>query len=59
MYRDRTLLTELLFRLVYLSDEVDEAIARLRYALFGPVIKLKLPQRTRTAVSRVRDLELA
>lgn len=34
---DRTLLAELLLRLVHLSDEVDEIVGRLRHAVLWPV----------------------
>lgn len=59
MHRNRSLLAELLLRLVHLADEVDEAVAGLRDALLRPVVELELPERTRATVACVRDLELS
>jgi len=55
---DRTFLSELLFRLVHLSDKVYEPFGRLGHALFRPVSELELPDGPRTVIDRVGHLEL-
>lgn len=42
---DRTLLAELLLRLVHLSDEVNEIVGRLRYAVLRPVCAVRKNER--------------
>jgi hypothetical protein len=57
--RDRTVLTELFFSLVDLSDEIDESVAVFGNALFRPVGKLELSDGARRAFPSVRHFELA
>lgn len=59
MHGDWTLLAELLFRLVHLSDKVYEPFSRLGHALFRPVGELELSDRSRPIVDRVGHFELS
>lgn len=59
VHRNWAILAELLFRLMHLTDEVDESIDRLRDALLGPVDELELSHRAARAVASVGHLELA
>lgn len=45
VYRDRSILTKLLLGLVNLANELNEALARLRHPLLGPVCELELSYR--------------
>lgn len=56
---DGTFLAELLFRFMYLSDEVYKPFSRLGNALFWPVGELELSDSPRPVVDRVRHLELS
>lgn len=59
MNGDRTFLSELLFRLVHLSNKIYEPFGRLGYTLLRPVGELELPDGPRTVVDRVGHLELS
>ena len=52
----RALLSELFLGLVNLTDEVDEALARLGDALLRPVSELELSDGPALAISSVRHL---
>ena len=50
MNGDRSVLTELLLGFMYLTDEVDESLARLGDSLLGPISELELSHGARLAV---------
>lgn len=55
----RSVLSELLLRLVNLTYEVNEAFSALRHALLWPIGKLKLSQSSGSTVSGIRHLEFS
>lgn len=57
VYCDGSFLAELLFGLMHLAEELDEAFARLRHALLGPVSELKLADSARLAIACIRHFE--
>jgi len=50
MYGNGSFVSELLLRLVYLSDEIDERFGTARHTVLGPVRELKLTNRTRLTI---------
>ena len=56
MHRDRSLLPELVLRLVHLTYEVDEPLPAPRHRLLRPVEEVELADGPRLPVSGVRDL---
>lgn len=59
MYSNRTILTELLFRLVYLSYKINKSITRFRNSLLGPVCELELSDCPRRPVSGVGNFKFS
>jgi hypothetical protein len=55
VYRDRTVLTELLLRFLNVSDEFNEAFTRSRYPLLGPISKLELTYGARLAILKINQ----
>ena len=53
MYDDRSFVSELFLRFVYLTDEFDEAFAGRRHALLRPVSELELSHGPALPVLRI------
>lgn len=53
---NRTVLTELLFSFMHLTDKIDETLAGFWNSLFGPIHELELAYSAAGAVSRISYL---